>query len=55
MIGCASLDTNPKRRACRAGCDSAYDDCKKEAKDDTTEVAKCEAQKIACNKGCDKM
>ena len=53
-IGCAMLG-DPKKMACQAGCDSNYESCKEEAKDDAKAIAACEAKKIACYKGCDEL
>ena len=54
ITGCTML-TNPKKYACQKACDSNYDSCKEEAKDDGKAIAVCEAKKLACYKGCDEL
>jgi hypothetical protein len=54
IVGCAMLG-NPKKVACEAACDSTYDSCKADAKDDAAALAACEAKKLACYKGCEKL
>ena len=50
-VACSSLG-NPKKMACQKGCESSYEDCKK---DKSKSAAGCEAKKLACNKGCDEL
>lgn len=53
-INCASFSTDPKKMACKRACDSNYDSCIEKAKDAKAKGI-CEAEKIACHKGCDEM
>ncbi|HOP31364.1 MAG TPA: hypothetical protein P5120_18005 [Spirochaetota bacterium] len=51
LVQCSSID--PKVMACKAGCDSAYDDCVTKAGKSDAKKAACEVAKQQCYSNCE--
>jgi len=55
MVQCASTDLtpDPKVMACKAGCDTAYDECIKKAGKNEAKKAACEVARNKCYSDCE--
>ena len=53
LVQCASTSLDPKAMACKAGCDTAYDDCLKKAGNNEAKKGACEIAKNKCCSDCE--